>query len=582
MKEKYGVNNIRELFYALLPVQIFSNLTSSLSGIVNGLVIGRYLSNLDMVALGFAAPITAIIGVFATIVSSGSKILCGKYIGRGEKDKVNETFTISIYLLIGISVVLTLLGLFFSRNIAAIIGTTPDALDKTTSYIRGLSIGILPTIVSPCLMVFLQMQNESNYALASTVVLAGLNLTLGISAMRFLNISIFGVGIVTSISQYLTLLFLMLRFFTIKTLPRIVGANDKSIYKDILLLGLPTALAACLYNIRNMMFNVIAANSYGTDAVNALSILNSSCGPFDAINIGVGATQLMLASVLIGEKDKEAVKTLTKLSMVVGLTLAFAKVAIIFVFAGNIAEFYGANESVKLLTVNLYKAYGIVMPVNILTLVYVNVYQSLSRVSFCNLLYVACALIVPVGFAYLFTPLLKINSVWYAYLVAEIVSVVLIYVYACLKKKKLITNYLDVLCLEEDIKVDNSISISIKTMEEVIEVSKKVQDYCVNEKIDKRRSAVAGLCCEEMAANIVEHGFTKSKKKHTSIDVYVCAENNEIIIRIKDNAVAFDPHVKIHSNDDPTTNVGIKMVSKLAKEMSYQNTFGLNVLTITL
>ena len=61
-------------------------------------------------------------------------------------------------------------------------------------------------------------------------------------------------------------------------------------------------------------------------------------------------------------------------------------------------------------------------------------------------------------------------------------------------------------------------------------------------------------------------------------------ENDEVLLRLRDNCVKFDPHTKLemYTNDDPTKNVGIKMVSKIAKEMNYQTTFGMNVLTIKL
>ena len=54
--------------------------------------------------------------------------------------------------------------------------------------------------------------------------------------------------------------------------------------------------------------------------------------------------------------------------------------------------------------------------------------------------------------------------------------------------------------------------------------------------------------------------------------------------RLRDNCVPFDPHTKLemYTGDDPLKNIGIKMVSKIAKEMNYQTTFGMNVLMIRL
>lgn len=94
---------------------------------------------------------------------------------------------------------------------------------------------------------------------------------------------------------------------------------------------------------------------------------------------------------------------------------------------------------------------------------------------------------------------------------------------------------------------------------------------------------LTGLCCEEITSNIIEHGFTKCKtNKKKTIDIYIGISNNEIHIRIKDNAVAFDPHIKLKDSNDLTRNVGIRMVSKIARQMNYQNTFDLNILSINL
>ena len=86
---------------------------------------------------------------------------------------------------------------------------------------------------------------------------------------------------------------------------------------------------------------------------------------------------------------------------------------------------------------------------------------------------------------------------------------------------------------------------------------------------------------EEMAGNIVAHGFTKDRKKH-SIDVRVVHKDDEAILRIKDDCTPFDPgeRRKIAEDGDLTRNIGIRLVSKIARDVQYQNLLGLNVLTI--
>ena len=59
-------------------------------------------------------------------------------------------------------------------------------------------------------------------------------------------------------------------------------------------------------------------------------------------------------------------------------------------------------------------------------------------------------------------------------------------------------------------------------------------------------------------------------------------KDDDIILRIKDDCVPFDPHERqnIAENDDITKNIGIRMIFKMAEDIQYQNMLGLNVLTI--
>ena len=118
-------------------------------------------------------------------------------------------------------------------------------------------------------------------------------------------------------------------------------------------------------------------------------------------------------------------------------------------------------------------------------------------------------------------------------------------------------------------------------MEDVVSVAERVQSFCLERGIDARRAYLAGLSMEEMAGNIVDHGFTKDKKKH-SVDVRVVRKDEDVILRIKDDCVPFDPgeRRKLTEGDDVAKNIGIRMVYKIARDVQYQNILGLNVLTL--
>ena len=126
------------------------------------------------------------------------------------------------------------------------------------------------------------------------------------------------------------------------------------------------------------------------------------------------------------------------------------------------------------------------------------------------------------------------------------------------------------------------IDLNLTSLDEVVRVAERIQGFCKEKKgIDERRAYLAGLAMEEMAGNVIEHGFHKDNKKH-SVDIRVAHKSDNVILRIKDDCIPFDPQErnKITAGDDLVKNIGIRMVYRMADDIDYQNILGLNVLTI--
>lgn len=116
----------------------------------------------------------------------------------------------------------------------------------------------------------------------------------------------------------------------------------------------------------------------------------------------------------------------------------------------------------------------------------------------------------------------------------------------------------------------------------IVQVSKQMQSFCEQHKIDKKRSMFVALCFEEMACNIIQHNLSEKK---LSIDVFVAIIDNNIYIRLRDNCKKFDVVEKYnafkYNPDHPEKNIGIHVVMKSAKSVEYVNSFGMNNLIIT-
>ena len=583
-KLKYSAITISEMFWGLFPAQFLSNATASLCNVINGIIVGNFLSASAIVALGFISPLTSLLAAISSIVSGGARIVSGKLIGRGEAKKIKEIYTNSLIALLIIGVLLTMICFLFSNSIASLLGAKADSIIETSIYIKGLSIGIIPTLIVPSLMIFLQMINDSTLSFVSVIVLTIFNLLFSLINVLVVDGGVFGMGLSTSLSQLMAMIFLFICVYKRKDILSFEGKSTSAkTILNILKIGSPAAIASILYPIRNIVFNSEALLIAGTDAVSALAIMNSTAGVFDAVNIAVGSVAVALASVFTGEKDSQSLKILFKTILKYGLILAFIKIVIIVLFSKQLTILFGGVNEVIDMCYELYIFYGICMPINIITLSLLGPIQSFEKVTFVNVLYLFNAIIVPIGTVFLLKSVIGVRAIFIAYALAEVVTIMIIYLTPCLKAKRLLFKFEDIFEIDKNIEISDCLNISVRSLDEVVSISNEVEKFCLAHNIDARRSKMSGLCLEEVAGNVVEHGFTKSKKKNLAIDIYATVIDDKVVLRIRDNAPNFDPQKKLGEVvDDPCKNIGIRLVSKIAKQMNYQNYFGMNVLSIEL
>ena len=180
-------------------------------------------------------------------------------------------------------------------------------------------------------------------------------------------------------------------------------------------------------------------------------------------------------------------------------------------------------------------------------------------------------------------------------------------------------------------------TFTLREMEDISRVAEEAEQFCKNNVADRRTAYYSALCLEEMARNIIQHGFGddpqhgtggrqaggapaqssagaakreaskaaaqhagRSAGQHTtraihphrarrllkkhSIQVVIVTRPENIVLRIKDDCRPFNPveRARLASGEDPVAHIGIRMVFRLAEEVDYQNLLGLNVLTIRL
>ena len=119
-------------------------------------------------------------------------------------------------------------------------------------------------------------------------------------------------------------------------------------------------------------------------------------------------------------------------------------------------------------------------------------------------------------------------------------------------------------------------------MFDVIGVSRIAIAFILENGFSKHDANIVSLAIEELAGNIVQHGFTDGRP-HT-INIRMLIKDDELILRLRDDCSRFDPIEKYRTDlqfdEDPERGMAIRMMIKLTKEIKYTGLFGMNNLII--
>jgi len=586
-EQKANAKMLTGLMFRLLPIQIVLAVVGSINGIVSGFFASNYVGVEAMSAVGIYAPIHMLITSISTILVGGSVILCGKYMGKNETEKMQNVFSLNLICSLLVSalfiLLFVLLGLF---DLTGFLTKDEAVRPLLNRYFLGQAIGVVPLMLGSAFASFLSLENKGRLTLIASLIYIVANVLLNFVFVQMLHMEAFGLALASSLGMWLFLAVQAQYFFSGRSQLRVdLRRLSWGESGEILRIGLPGAAGNVYQTARGLIVNRLLEAFVGSVAISAFTASDSILRFFWALPGGMIAVSRMMISVSVGEEDRQTLTDVMRVMFRRFLPLMACVSALIILCAVPFTRvFYrDPTEPVYMMTVWGFRILPLCMPLSIICMHFTCYGQTSGKTGLVHLLALLDGVVCVAGFTALLIRPLGMNSVYVANVLNGVVTTLVIVGYACIKKKRLPRNMEELMVIPEDFGVPESerMDLSVRSMEDVVSVSERVQRFCLERGIDARRAALAGLAMEEMAGNIVDHGFTKDKKSH-SVDVRVVHKDDDVILRIKDDCVPFDPgeRAKLSDPDDPTKNIGIRMVFGIAQDVQYQNILGLNVLMI--
>ena len=587
MKQAANMKMVSKLLFRLLPVQILLAAVGAVNGIVSSFFASNYVGINAMSAVGLYSPLNMLISAISIILVGGSVILCGKYMGENRQDKMQEVFSLDLALsaltaLVFVALFLVM-GLF---DLTGLLTKDPEVRPLFDRYLLGQAIGVLPLMLGNSFAAFLSLENKGKRTIAASLIYIAVNILLNFLFVQVLHLEELGLALASSLGMWVFMLVQAQVYLSGKSHFQF---SSKSIaWREsggIFRIGVPGALSNVYQTARGLIVNHLIEAFVGSVGISAFAASDNLLRIFWAVPMGMLAVSRLLISVSIGEEDRQTLTDVMRVMFRRFVPLMCAICAVLIACAVPLTRLFYRDpaEPVYMMTVWGLRILPLCMPLSIICMHFTCYAQASGKQGLVHILALLDGVVCVAGFTALLIRAIGMNSVYIANVLNGVVTTLVIIGYAWLKRRRLPRNMEQLMVIPEDFGAPESerMDLSLRSTEDVVSVAEQVQRFCLDRGVDPRRAYLAGLSMEEMAGNIVSHGFTKDKKRH-SVDVRVVHKDDDVILRIKDDCVPFDPGERqtIAAGDDITKNIGIRMVFKMAQDVQYQNILGLNVLTV--
>ena len=573
------------LYFRLLPYQVLLLAINAVNGITDTLYASNEIGKPAMSAIGIFGPINIFLSAVGLMLVSGSQILYGRYVTT-KREKLPELFTVDLLIALGISLVsCAVLALAAATGLTRLLLSQQPDLQMLNRYILGQLAGIPPLLMGQQLFSFLSLQNQTRRTMIASVACFLSNIVFNHLFIVIFPMGTFGLGLGTSLSNWtffgIQAVYFLREQTELRFSPRTWRREEGA---QIVRLGYPGAIARFGEMLRCLIVNTLVLKYVGSVGISSFSASNSLLSIVWAVPFGMAAVCRMLFSISIGEEDRRSLVNTMRITMTQGMLLMCAIVAMLILLAEPLTRLFYRDpaDPVYHMTVMGFRLLPLCMPWSMVSIHFASYAQTAEKQRLAVVLPVVDGVVGVVLFSFLLIPSMKMNGLYVANTGNGMLCALVVIVDSWISRGRFPHNLEELMAIPERIGVPENerIDISVNSMAGVVTVSQQISDFCLERGIDRRRAYYAGLCMEEMAGNVIKHGFGKDGKN--SIDIRAVHKGDGLILRIRDNCMAFNPAERADAMEPGETgrNIGIRMVFRLAADVSYQNLLGLNVLTI--
>lgn len=313
---------------------LVGNIAQQLYNTVDSVVVGNYVGDNALAAVGSAGPILNLLIVLFVGISVGAGIMVSQYFGAKDREKLSITIGNCITLTAIATLFVMIAASLVARPLLELLDTPASIIDWCHSYLLILFIGSAGLAYYNILSGILRGLGDSMSALAYLLVSTVINIILDLLFVAKLGMGVNGVALATVIAQLISALLCQLRLMQMKEYFDLRKEHlkvQKEYSGKIIRLGLPSGITQAILSMAMIVVQSLT-NSFGEMFIAANVIVMRVDGFAMMPNFSFGTAMTTYAGQNVGARRDDRVESGAKQGTLIAAATSAVITGLILIF----------------------------------------------------------------------------------------------------------------------------------------------------------------------------------------------------------------------------------------------------------
>lgn len=429
-ENKMGVMPVNRLLFSMSLPMILSMLVQALYNIVDSIFVAQ-IGETALAAVSLAFPVQNLIIAVSVGTGVGVNALLSRSLGEKNQETANLAAVNGIFVFFLSYLLFAVFGLFFARMYFSVQTSNPEIIEQGTIYLSVCSIFSFGIFLEIALERIMQSTGRTIYNMITQGLGAIINIILDpiliFGLFGFPRMGILGAAVATVIGQIIAMLLLL--YFNIRKNSD-VNLNmrrfrpDTAIIAEIYRVGLPSIIMQSISSVMTFGVNKILL-LFSETAVSVFGIYFKLQSFIFMPVFGLNNAMVPIVAYNYGAARKDRIMKTIRSSVTAAVAIMLAGLVIFQIFPEQLLYLFDASEHMMGIGVPALRIISLSFLFAGYCIVIGSVFQALGNGVYSLITSAARQLVCILPAAWLFASVFGLHAVWYAFPLAEIISVVL-------------------------------------------------------------------------------------------------------------------------------------------------------------